>query len=185
MPNKVFLEVGVCDFGTCLPLAKSGWSGYMVEADPRYAETMSEQAKPYDIQVDNLAISDIDGYVPFRQSIATDSWVRGIGHVDTDEHMGEKLLDIPDNIRFNHAKITVPAMTLDSYISKNNIDHIDFLKIDVEGHEANVFEGFSFGIKPTLIKIEHSHVDCNLLLERLKKYGYTCWVESTDIYAIV
>lgn len=185
MPNKVFLEIGVCDFDTCLPLAQSGWSGYMVEADPRYAETMSEQTKPYDVQVDNLAISNINGYVPFRQSIAKDNWVRGVGHVDSAGHIGERLLDHPDNADINHARITVPARTLDSYISENNIDRIDFLKIDVEGHEANVLDGFSFGVKPTFIKIEHDHIDPAFLLKPLKEHGYTCWLETSDIYAII
>lgn len=31
---------------------------------------------------------------------------------------------------------------LDSYIEENNIKHIDFVKIDIEGHELKAFEGF-------------------------------------------
>ncbi|HEC58417.1 hypothetical protein LCGC14_0881050 [marine sediment metagenome] len=31
---------------------------------------------------------------------------------------------------------------LDNYIEEKNIDHIDFVKIDIEGHELKAFEGF-------------------------------------------
>lgn len=31
---------------------------------------------------------------------------------------------------------------LDDYIEEKNIDHIDFVKIDIEGHELKAFEGF-------------------------------------------
>lgn len=188
--SKVFLEIGTCDFDTCLPLAKSGWSGYMVEADPRYAEAMSEQTKPYDVQVDNIAMSNIDGYVPFKRSVSIDrtsgdGWARGIGHVDSDNHLGEKLLNYSDNDHFRKDRIMVPCMTMDSYINKYKIKQIDFLKIDVEGHEANVLEGFSWDIKPAVIKIERDHIDPELLLEPLRTQGYTCWVERNDIYAII
>lgn len=37
--------------------------------------------------------------------------------------------------------ITVTVTTLDEYCRKNNITHIDFLKVDVEGHEFFVFSG--------------------------------------------
>lgn len=34
-----------------------------------------------------------------------------------------------------------PAVTLDTYCKSNGLDHIDFLKIDVERAELNVFKG--------------------------------------------
>ena len=36
---------------------------------------------------------------------------------------------------------TVRLSTLDNYCAENNIDHIDFLKMDVEGHELSVLKG--------------------------------------------
>jgi len=38
-------------------------------------------------------------------------------------------------------ELSVPCLTLDYYCYQNNIDHIDFLKIDVEGAEKLVFQG--------------------------------------------
>ncbi|MBK9099381.1 MAG: FkbM family methyltransferase [bacterium] len=42
--------------------------------------------------------------------------------------------------------------TLDDYIEKNNISNVDFLKIDVEGHEAKVIEGASNALKKKIIR---------------------------------
>ena len=67
--GKVFLEIGTCDFDTCLPLAEAGWSGYMIEADPRYAEIMANKTAQYDVKVDNMAVSNKNGTVAFNQSI--------------------------------------------------------------------------------------------------------------------
>lgn len=35
----------------------------------------------------------------------------------------------------------VDTVTLDGYVIENGIDHIDFLKIDVEGHEPEIIDG--------------------------------------------
>jgi len=37
--------------------------------------------------------------------------------------------------------VEVPAMTLDDFCTTNRIDHIHFLKVDVEGFEVSVFQG--------------------------------------------
>lgn len=42
--------------------------------------------------------------------------------------------------------------TLDSYVEENNIEKIDFLKIDVEGHELNVLKGAINAIDRGIIK---------------------------------
>lgn len=38
---------------------------------------------------------------------------------------------------------SVKLKRLDGYIENNNISHIDFIKIDIEGHELKAFKGFS------------------------------------------
>jgi hypothetical protein len=44
-------------------------------------------------------------------------------------------------------ELLVPCTTGDDYIKSHAVDHVDILKIDVEGHEMEVLEGFqqSFG----------------------------------------
>ncbi|MCA1843327.1 MAG: FkbM family methyltransferase, partial [Actinobacteria bacterium] len=38
--------------------------------------------------------------------------------------------------------IVVPCTTGDDYLSSHSIDHVDLLKVDVEGHEMEVLRGF-------------------------------------------
>ena len=54
-------------------------------------------------------------------------------------------------------KIVVPVISLDSYCLRNNITEIDFIKIDTEGYEKEVFEGAKMvfeKIRPKFIQIE-------------------------------
>lgn len=41
----------------------------------------------------------------------------------------------------NTKKVTVPQVTIDDFASKHRITHIDFIKIDTEGHEFSVLKG--------------------------------------------
>ena len=45
------------------------------------------------------------------------------------------------NIQLNHSE-NISLKRMDEYIISNNIQHIDFIKIDIEGHELNAFNGF-------------------------------------------
>ena len=45
------------------------------------------------------------------------------------------------NIRLSQSE-NIRLQRLDEYIEKNRISHVDFIKIDIEGHELRAFEGF-------------------------------------------
>lgn len=51
--------------------------------------------------------------------------------------------DRPVIANFPHEQIVVPTTTLDAFCKKNNIFHINFLKIDTEGGEVDIFRGAS------------------------------------------
>ena len=185
MVAKVFLEIGTCDFETCLPLAKEGWSGYMVEGDPKYAQAMKTATSEYDVEVSNMAMSDYDGYIRFHTTFAEAGWIKGIGTVAANNHLGERLLDADNYSQFIEDTITVPCSTLDTFLTESNIDHLDFMKIDTEGHEMNILGPYSWRVKPTMIKIEHSHIDDVRMCNILKSQGYMVWTERQDIYGVV
>ena len=58
------------------------------------------------------------------------------------------------------------------------------MKVDVEGHENDIFEVYQWTVKPTFMKIEHYHINDLILKDILEKQGYMCYTEKTDMYAI-
>lgn len=83
----------------------------------------------------NVELNSCANVLPLRSAVA--------------EHDGETSFDANPTVR-GTASIanyegefvtTVPCTTLDSYAERNAIDEIAFLKVDVEGFEAAVFQG--------------------------------------------
>jgi FkbM family methyltransferase len=76
---------------------------------------------------------------------------------------------------------TIQIQTLDAYCEENGIVHIDFLKIDVEGHEIAVLKGASNMLSRQGIDlIQFEYGGCNLdarvylldIWNLLQSYGY-------------
>ena len=42
MKQKIFVEIGVCDFDTLEPLIDNGWLGYFVEPVSKYARKLNQ-----------------------------------------------------------------------------------------------------------------------------------------------
>ncbi len=81
----------------------------------------------------------------------------------------------------NFSKEKITLVRLDDYCLKNHIDNIDFLKIDVEGHEIAAFEGMSNMLsqkKISTIQFEYggANIDSRTFLkdfyELFKDYDY-------------
>jgi FkbM family methyltransferase len=182
---KTFLEIGVADFDTLLPLAeKGGWSGWCVEPMPHHVKTLREQAKGLPVAICECAISDRTGSI--RMAVGGgEKWAEGASHVIDDNHLGRRLLDWDVNQHFRYGEATVQCLTLDDFIDYYHIDRLDFCKIDVEGHEMNILGNYSWRVKPKLIKCEHKHIDDGLLDQILTSVGYTTFLEKDDLYAIL
>ena len=194
--RRVFVEIGTCDFDTNLDLIKNGeWTGIMCEPAPKYRKNLERLAEGIknreNLIIEPVAISDYNGVISFGQARDTSSgdrsmgtWRRGISSVLADNHKGERIFDLEGNQEFLEETLDVECMTLDSLIAKHDLAHINYLKIDTEGHEMNILECYSWDIKPDIIKMEHAHIDDVYASELLKSHGYLVYVEHSDIYAI-
>jgi len=186
--TKTFLEIGTCDFDTLLPLCENGWKGYFVEPVQKYASyVLSECEKNnYDAVVSCCAISHYDGEL--EMYISNDNggptgWSKGMSHAVNQK--GEKLFEYKENNFLLDRVEKVPCFSLDSYLNNQMIDHLDYLKMDVEGHETDIIEAYSWRVKPTFIKMEHFHIDDINMKRILEEQGYVVYTERADLYAIM
>ena len=181
-----FIEVGTCDFDTLDKLAKNGWKGIMVEPVKEY---MDKLPKRNNIHYENIAISNIKENVDVHyinpEEIKNDSdlWMKGIGSINGDSGplSFNKHIDTFKNCK----KINVTTMTLNELCEKYNVTEIDLLKIDTEGHDFIVLSTIDLNkINVRTIKIEHKHLNAQLIIDHLENHNYIVWVEKDDIYAV-
>ena len=180
---KFFVEIGAANFDTLLPLAQQGWHGYIVEPIPHLYDELVKQFEPYPVEVFKCAISDYNGEVAMAVARDDGSWLTGCSHIISDNHMGYKLSENPDRKYDFHERIGVDCVTLDALLK--DVDHVDFMKVDAEGHENNIFLNYSFRVKPTMIKVEHKHIDDTVLAHKFRSNGYLVWTEKDDIYGVI
>lgn len=188
---KIFVEIGTSDFDTNLEFIESGnWKGIMVEPSTPFYNNIKNKASNskyhYNIIVENSAISDTNGFVDFAISKDVEGWQRGISTIISETHEGVCLYNLGDNKKSSYDRIVkVPCITLDCLLDKYNINDIDYLKVDTEGHELNIFKNYSWRIKPTFLKIEKKHINEQKILSILEGNGYRVYMEQEDLYAIL
>jgi FkbM family methyltransferase len=139
-----FVEVGANDphsgSQTWL-LEQNGWSGVLVEPQGTLCERLRNARK--NSQVFQVACSS-----PEREGEAEFH----IGSADA-----HSTLDLQGATAGAHFVATerVKVTTLDKVLAQAGVKSIDFLSIDVEGHEIEVMQGFDFAkYRPSLILIE-------------------------------
>ena len=100
-----------------------------------------EIAKYYSFNVHDFAVSNSDGQATFNivDVNAPNEWNTGISSLRTSLYSGPE-----------RRAITVKTRRMDSFIDEQNIAELDFVKIDVEGVNYEVLEGF--GERLALVK---------------------------------
>ena len=85
----------------------------------------------------------------------------------------------------NEEKISVPVVTLDSYFKDNNITEVDFIKIDTEGFESEVFKGAARifkELKPKFVQIEFNW---HQLFRNTSLYYFSELLKDYDLYQLI
>jgi FkbM family methyltransferase len=109
-------------------LQQKGIEARLIAVEPqtalmeRLAANLSFNKADGAFSIFNCALSDKDGFVNFR--------------IEASDHGKSKISDDPS------ATLRVPATPLSRIVELEGLTHIDFIKIDVEGHETRIFSEF-------------------------------------------
>ena len=85
----------------------------------------------------------------------------------------------------NEEKVSVPVVTLDTYFKDKNITEVDFIKIDTEGFESEVFKGAArifAELKPKYIQIEFNW---HQLFRNNSLHYFSQLLQNYDMYQLI
>ena len=166
--NGFYIDIGAYDginLSNTYIFEKLGWDGFCVEASPKTFEELKKNRK---CDLYNCAVSSKNiGKAKFLTST-----VGVLDVLDTHNTAGhkERIERESDN---NMEYIEVYTITFEELMSNyKNINHIDFMSLDIEGGELDVlrsidFDKYSFG----LITVEYNE-NYNEILELMNSKGY-------------
>ncbi len=135
---------------------KRGWECLLVEPIPALAE---EIRKYRACRVVNCAASSREGEATF---FVADS-VEAVSTLDLTPERAEWIGRVGGTIK----EITVRTATLDSLLEEAGFGELDFVTIDVEGHELSVLEGFDLErYRPRIVILEDNSIDGDARVSR-------------------
>ena len=159
-----FVDIGAhhpSHFSNTYKFHKRGWVGINIEPDPNLYERFNK-ARPNDINL-NIGVGPINGSMPFYRMSANTLSTFSESSVRWAVQDGHKLLDV----------INVPVMRLESIFEKYyHYGPIDFMSVDVEGFEMDVFNSNDWKkFRPVFIIAEIYHNE-NKIMSFLEGVDY-------------
>jgi len=140
-----------------------GWRCLLVEPIPALAE---EIRKHRACTVINCAASSREGEASFFVAES----VEAVSGLDLSPERAEWIQRAGGTIR----EITVRTATLDSLLAQERFGALDFVTIDVEGHELSVLEGFDLQRhRPRIVILEDNSIDGDAgVAQHMADHGY-------------
>jgi len=182
------IEIGAYDGVTCSNtyfFEKLGWDCLVVEPIPELCEAIRRCRHCI---VANVAISDSNG--------ETDFFIAEKAEILSTLENRKEIANRIDSEGGKLKKIRVKTQTLESLLDETGFSvHIDFVSIDVEGHEFEVLQGFPFHtVSPRIFIIEDNTTNHNFKVSdymsrfgyiRFKRTGCNDWYAKSTDYPIV
>lgn len=146
-----------CDIGGNHPLKinntlyfeELGWSGIAFEPLPHMAKLWAEHRRA---KLFPFALSDRKGEVIFTVVKDTTGWEDMLSFVKETRNV---------DYGYETEEIQVKTKVFKDILEEENIKHIDYLSLDVEGHELNVLKGIDFNkVRINVLTIENNPPSC-------------------------
>lgn len=169
MPKvKVVFDVGANtgDYASNILSLNKNVKIHSFEPDKKAFDVLSKKGI---FKANNVAVGDKKGTIDF--------------YLDNGKTVLNSVIDLPRDEK-GSTKVSVPIITIDEYAKENKIDHIDFLKIDVEGYEYSVLKGTEGLLSKKSIDViqfefsgatAYAKVFLRDFIDLLSKYGYNLY----------
>lgn len=148
-----------CDIGGNHPLKinntlyfeELGWQGIAFEPLPHMAKLWGEYRKA---KLFPFALSDSKGEISFTVVKDKTGWEDMLSFVKETRNV---------DYGYETEEIQVKTEILKDILEQAHITHIDYLSLDVEGHELNVLKGIDFDkVKINVLTIENNPPSCSI-----------------------
>ncbi len=170
--NPVVIDLGA-NAGFFMLLAKSRWP----DANIVCVEPDTKNYRQLELQVKENHLSNV-------QTLQAGVWI-------TNESL--KMNPHPDGLEWAHGvnsdpKGDVPGFTIERLLTDHTINHVDLLKIDIEGTEEILFENASFletlsRTVANLIMETHNVEKQQMIASRLRDLGFNVTLDRELIFA--
>jgi FkbM family methyltransferase len=170
LSNKIFVDVGANDGETnsmTFTLEKNGWNGLLIEPNPILIVSLQVKRKS---KIINCAVSNSEEPLEFC-IVSGPNNLHGLSRFNYSPEFEMHVKKHSGSIE----KKIVECHKLNNLLSTNNIpNNFSFLKVDVEGHELEVFKSLNFNsFQPALIVAEDNTKDLDKKVRHfLQANGY-------------
>ena len=185
--NGMFVDVGAHDgisINNTLFFEKyNNWSGINIESNKSvYDKLVINRPKSINI---NCAVCNNDGEADFLCNKGYTEMLSGIKSTFDKRHLGR--LERENKLKGSTTEtIKVPTKKLETILHENNVSHIQYLSIDVEGAEFEVIKSINFDhVFIDIIGFENNYKDSSIpIIKYLENKNYVILYESLDIFMI-
>ena len=183
----VFVDVGahngISINNTLFFEKENDWNGINIEPIPTvYKDLCINRPKCVNI---NCAVSNKNGVVKFINNTGATQMISGIKDTYDPRHI--------NRLNYENSKyggeteiIDVNTKKLSTILNENNIQHINYLSIDVEGGEFEVIKSINFDeVFIDVIGFENNYNDTSIpIIQYLENKNYNVFYKSLDIFMI-
>lgn len=160
--NGCFVDIGAHDgvsFSNTLKLEELGWTGVAVEPMPETYKKLKNSRKCTTV---NGCISRVSGQDSFRLISGYSQMLSGLVSEYGEQHLERIKREIEEH-GGSYRDIDVNCFNFNELMAMNDIVHIDYLNLDVEGGELAVLESIDFNeVYIEVIGVENNYLDARI-----------------------
>ncbi|MCX7649271.1 MAG: FkbM family methyltransferase [Flavobacteriales bacterium] len=146
------------------------WKGYLLEPLPPAYDLLCQNYPHGENKIfEKVALSDHNGTLKLyciRKTEQNQDWYTLFASADKDNYY----------LKGNEVdEFEVPCLTLDTFLQEKNVQELDLLYMNIEGHELRILNAYSFKLLPKIIFIEtrfYSFIDLKDFYEKIIQLGY-------------